>query len=657
MCGISGIWYSTQTLQSKEAITSFNDALAHRGPDGFGFYHSEKDNFSLGHRRLSILDLSDKGKQPMSALEGRYTVTFNGEVFNFLELRNELAQMGWSFKSDTDTEVILAAYIQWGKEAFSKFNGMWALAIWDNQEKELLLCRDRFGIKPLFFVDKPEIFAFASETIAFKSLKGFNREWNPIHIKAQLQNFTSLEARGLSLFKDIYQLPAGHFLIKKPNTTAKSIRWWSTQENLPKPSRNFEEQAKEFLALFEDSCRLRLRSDVPIATALSGGLDSSSVYSMLQYGKSQSKSWERTPAEWQRAFCAIFPGTSVDELEYAQQVVRKYQGELTTINALSNNDLEAEIMKSVQLFDNFYITPINIIGQIYQSMRAEGFVVSMDGHGVDEMLFGYNADILELYKTAMLQGDLNYAKEVGTTYINLFPPAEHFKAKQNLEGIPVGNKSAQKIKAGIKGALNRLGLYSNTPSNNIEFNDTWLIDSQDSVDLSSPFLQTEKLGNDPYADLMYRQFHSGILPVILRNFDRASMQHGVEIRMPFMDYRLVSYVMPLPQHSKLGEGYSKHIVREAMKGILPESIRTRTFKMSIQAPMHVWLEGTLKSFSMDAVRSDSFLNSDIWDGHKIAKEVEKNFKGNSWDFQASAKLWHYLNAYLLIENSAEQMNP
>ena len=239
------------------------------------------------------------------------------------------------------------------------------------------------------------------------------------------------------------------------------------------------------------------------------------------------------------------------------------------------------------------------------------------------------------------------------TYIHLFPPAEHSKAKMHLKDIPLGNKSIQKVKRGLKGALNILGLHSTNNSDTIELRDAWLTASENPIDLSSPYLQAESLSTNPYADLMYRQFHSGVLPVILRNFDRASMQHGVEIRMPFMDYRLVCYAMSLPQHSKLGNGYSKHIVREAMKGILPEPIRTRTFKMSIQAPMHDWLGGALKTFSMDAIRSQSFLNSDIWDGKGIAQEVEENFKLNSWDFQGSAKLWHYLNAYLLMEASAK----
>jgi asparagine synthase (glutamine-hydrolysing) len=649
MCGITGIWFSDNQKSAKNAIEKFNRAIAHRGPDGEGYYYDENQNLALGHRRLSILDLSDLGKQPMSALEDRFQITYNGEVFNFLEIRKELAYLGWKFQSETDSEVILKAYIEWGKNAFHKFNGMWAFAIWDAQEKELLLCRDRFGIKPLFFVNKPPLFAFASETIAFKHLSGFKRSLNQNNVAAQLQNFTALEARGLSLFNDIYQLPAGHFLIKKMSSPAKTFRWWSTRENLPHPPRNIEKQAQEFRALFEDSCRLRLRSDVPVATALSGGLDSSSVYSMLQSSRAKSDLWERTPANWQKAFCAIFPDTSVDELDFARQVVTQFQGDLSTINALNNTDLESDILKSVQLFDNFYITPINIIGQIYRCMRKEGYVVSMDGHGVDEMLFGYNADVLELYKTAMLQGDKIYAEEVADTYVNLFPPNEHPSVRESLKGIPLGSKPLQKVKALVKGSLNKWGIYKVQKSNSFDIKDSWLKPSTNSLNLKSPYLKAENPGTNPYFNLMYCQFHSGILPVILRNFDRASMQHGVEIRMPFMDYRIVSFAMALPQTSKLNQGFSKFIVREAMKGVLPESIRTRTFKMSIQAPMHNWLTGPLKSFSMDAIKSQDFLNSDIWNGKGIAEAVEWKFKEDTWNFEDSAKLWHYLNAYLLLK--------
>jgi asparagine synthase (glutamine-hydrolysing) len=651
MCGITGIWYLENNISAKKAIFEFNQAISHRGPDGEGYYSDENQNFALGHRRLAILDLSDLGKQPMSALDGRFQITYNGEVFNFLEIRKELENLGWKFQSDSDTEVILKAYIEWGKRAFFKFNGMWAFGIWDTQEGELLLCRDRFGIKPLFFVDSDNLFAFASETSAFKHLQGFKREANSEHFQAQLQNFGALESIGLTLFKRIYQLPAGHFLVKKANSPSKSTRWWNTKENLPTPPKNFGEQAGLFRNLFEDSCRLRLRSDVPIATALSGGLDSSSVYSMLQFGKANRADWERTPSNWQRAFCAIFPGTTMDELEFAKQVVNKYQGELSTIDALESSNLEGDILKSIQLFDNFYITPINVIAQIYQSMRSEGFVVSMDGHGVDEMLFGYNSDVLELYKTSMRLGDLVYAKEVAKCYIHLFPEAERKLAESHLKGILAGNKTIQSFKKTIKGLFSKLPIQMKAHDDSLYCDDLWLGGYNSSTKISSPYLQVEKLESDPYSELMYRQFHSGILPVILRNFDRASMQHGVEIRMPFMDYRLVTFMMSLPLKAKLGEGFNKRIIREGMKGILPEPIRNRTFKMSIQAPMHIWLGGHLKSFSMDAIRSNSFLNSDIWDGKRIADEVEQKFRLNTWDFQSSSKLWHYLNAYFLLNNA------
>ena len=162
MCGISGIWSKVPQRKAINGIIPFTNAIAHRGPDGFGYFEDEEENLAIGHRRLSILDLSNLGKQPMSVINKRFTITYNGEVFNFLELRKNLELLGWNFESNSDTEVVLKAYIQWGIDAFSRFNGMWALAIWDAIEKKLILCRDRFGIKPLFFLNNQECFAFSS---------------------------------------------------------------------------------------------------------------------------------------------------------------------------------------------------------------------------------------------------------------------------------------------------------------------------------------------------------------------------------------------------------------------------------------------------------------------------------------------------------------
>ncbi len=280
MCGISGIWFRKGEELYPQVLDTFNDSMAHRGPDGHG-QRIFNGCLGLAHRRLSILDTSEAGAQPMADHTGRYHLSFNGEVFNFLELRTELESKGEVFQSDSDTEVILAAYRCWGMDAFHRFNGMWALAIWDVQEQELLLCRDRFGIKPLYYLDDKSVFAFASETIAFKHLPGYTRKVHMQRMQIGLEDTYALEGRGYTLFEDIYQLLPGHFIRLKRNESVQQRRWYHIDNSKASPPKEYEEQVAAYQSLFKESCALRMRSDVPLATALSGGVDSTAVYSMV----------------------------------------------------------------------------------------------------------------------------------------------------------------------------------------------------------------------------------------------------------------------------------------------------------------------------------------------------------------------------------------
>jgi asparagine synthase (glutamine-hydrolysing) len=234
MCGISGIYYKNNGFLTQESLRHFTDSMTHRGPDGAGYEILDEGHLGLGQRRLSILDLSDSGKQPMSYAEGRYWITYNGEVFNFLEIRSELQSLGHSFKSETDTEVILASYAQWGRACLDKFNGMWAFAIWDEVEKTLFLARDRFGIKPLYYVHRPNrFFAFSSETRAFKFLEGFKREIDNELMRLNLQDSYALEGLGYTPFKDILQLLPGHCMtITRDNELIQQRRWWHIEDHL-----------------------------------------------------------------------------------------------------------------------------------------------------------------------------------------------------------------------------------------------------------------------------------------------------------------------------------------------------------------------------------------------------------------------------------------
>ncbi|MFO7630885.1 MAG: asparagine synthase (glutamine-hydrolyzing), partial [Caldilinea sp.] len=299
MCGICGIWNFERRPILDGEIGVMAATLAHRGPDGQGILC--EGDLALGHRRLAILDLSPAGHQPMSYAAGRYWITYNGEIYNFLELRAELAANGYDFRSNSDTEVILAAYDAWGPKCLLRFNGMWAFAIWDRQQRALFLSRDRFGIKPLFYLIQDGRFAFASELKAFYALEGFRSEINWPVFKAELLDLHSQEGGENTLLKGVRRLRPGHYAVVSAGQV-RLVRWWRTLDHLVAVPRRFDDQVLQFRELFEDACRLRMRSDVPIGTSLSGGLDSSSVVSTLAHVARQGG--ERLPADWQRAFIA-----------------------------------------------------------------------------------------------------------------------------------------------------------------------------------------------------------------------------------------------------------------------------------------------------------------------------------------------------------------
>ncbi|MGH7159730.1 MAG: asparagine synthase (glutamine-hydrolyzing), partial [Acetobacteraceae bacterium] len=274
MCGITGHWARSGEDLGAEVFRDFTDRLAHRGPDGRGEEYFPAERLRLGHRRLAILDLSERGRQPMSTASGRYWLTFNGEIYNFIELRQTLVTRGYRFFSECDSEVILAAYREWGPDCQLLFNGMWAFGIWDSEARMLFLSRDRFGIKPLYYAEKNGSFCFASELKAFLALPWCDGSFAEDALALSIADMTGQEIPDATLLPDVQRLPPGHCLTVTRNTL-ECRRWWNTLEHLPSAPRSLEDQAAQFRNLFLDACRVRLRSDVSIATSLSGGLDSS----------------------------------------------------------------------------------------------------------------------------------------------------------------------------------------------------------------------------------------------------------------------------------------------------------------------------------------------------------------------------------------------
>lgn len=638
MCGIAGIYNIDTTPVSIDILKQMTEDVKHRGPDGGDIWEHRNHHIGFGHRRLSILDLSDEARQPMQYSGGRYTITYNGEIFNFIELKKQLETKGYHFRSTSDTEVVMAAYDFWGKDCLSKFNGMWAFAIWDEKEQELFLARDHFGIKPLYFSYSPgNQFIFGSETNQFKRVG--KRQIDDSMLQNSIHNPLGLEGYGLTLYKGIQSILPGHYVSLKNNDFQHKC-WWNTLDYPISIPSDFQQQVEVFKELFFDSCKLRLRSDVPIASALSGGVDSSSVFCTLHDMSAKSLiNGERIPANWQKAFVATFKNTTQDETEFARAAVNKVNG--TAIYVEQNfDDLAVDIITYTKMLDAVYTTPINIIGQVYNSMKKNGITVSIDGHGVDEMMYGYPGIQLDAAKEAFQRGNINYCRDLITTYVNLHPEQQRTQIRKKLEVEILESNKTHEIKLKINKLTRRI-------QKRIWPKEPWISNPYNTI--PSPETLINPTLNSNAENKLFVQFHQTWLPTILRNFDKASMYSGIEIRMPFMDHRLVSFVFNLPIESKIGNGFTKKILRDSMNGIIPNVIKERTTKLGFAAPLNEWSRENLKYFICEIVNSSNFKSYGYWNAKSIIKDVDSYYKRDSeLDID---KLWKIINAYIVLENN------
>lgn len=640
MCGVAGIFNLDGAPVSAADVQRFTDALTHRGPDGSGVYTSGP--IGLGHRRLAILDLSEHGKQPMAAGDGRYHITFNGEIFNFLELRRELERDGFRFDTDSDTEVILASYQRWGAECVLRFNGMWAFAIWDSSKQELFVSRDRFGVKPLRYLHDGKRFAFASELKAFLHLAGYT-------VRENLQEMQNLMARGGNSmeetpFEGVHRLPGGYNLLVTRESVRK-WRWWRTIDHLPTIPKTFGEQVEQFREMFYDAIRVRLRSDVPVASALSGGLDSSSIVCALpEIAKSAG---EREARDCHHAFVASFPGTLWDEREYAEAAIEKASAEAHIFNVEEQAVVEGleQYCYDIELCGDRLSIPL---WMTYRELRRNKIVVSLDGHGSDEMLAGYNRPYLNaLHQNANLLSSpfetINLARTVQGIY------SSGLAKEKSLLSIladndPMLRRGKRFVDRGWTAVEHRL--LGRKPSSGSAVDtgpNTWAprVPNIRYMDDDTAEI-VERLG--PFKGFLYKEFHGTTLINVLRTFDRCSMAHGVEIRMPFMDWRLVTYVFALPATAVAGGGYTKRILREAMRGVLPEKIRTRKGKIGFSSPMADWFNGKVGDWVMSEVNSKAFADSTLWNGKVIRDFAAERHRNKSWTHKDAQDVWRFVQA-------------
>ena len=612
MCGIFGV--VNEQIDRELAFVCVNKML-HRGPDGGGVW--QDDGVTLGHRRLAILDLTDKGTQPMAYADGRYMLVFNGEIYNFIEIRDELIGKGYTFTSDSDSEVLLAAYIEWGEKCLPKFNGMWAFAIWDREEKRMFLSRDRYGIKPLFYTclnEKDNAIAFGSE---MKVLMPLMQELKPNRsLVTDPRKIVYYEGTDECVLEGIMRFPAGSYAYIDADGM-KITKWWDTLDHLVDVPDTYEEQVEMFRELFLDACKLRMRSDVTIGTALSGGLDSSAtICAMAHLAKNNQDI--RMNDDWQHAYVATFPGTTMDESMYAKKVT-DYLGIKSTFVEIDPAKAIGSLDDCIYLFEDVYLTSPIPMMLLYRALREDGTLVTIDGHGADELFGGYTFDFIHALKDAGCnRQDIDM---ILTAYIGSFPKDGSNIALASDSKLMVYLKYLKRDI--LKKTIRRDSFYTSQATGHANY---------------------KKL--DTLNQILYTSSHETILPTLLRNYDRYSMASGVEIRMPFMDHRLVSMAFSIDWKSKLHGGYSKAIIRDAMAPFMPQDIAYRKTKIGFNTPIVEWMQGPLKEYFEDTVHSASFANCDLIDANKVRVQVEQVIHDEKATFAMGETAWSALYPYL-----------
>lgn len=597
----------------REDLATLGDALRHRGPDGDGQWFSPDGRIGLVHRRLAIIDVSTLGDQPMHSADGRYTIVYNGEIFNFVELREELKGLGATFRSESDTEVVLEAWRYWGRDMLLKFNGMWAIVLIDHRSGDVFIARDRFGIKPLHYVHQAGFFAFASELRALRALPQVEGRLHQRAAARLLFDPFSIEGSDQTLFDSIRRLPGGHCATLSNGRLAVQ-RWWRTCEHLVEVPRGDAEVAERFRELFFDSIRLRMRSDVPIGTCLSGGFDSSAVVCGMTHVAGGRRPELHDARDWRHAFVASFPGQPNDETPEATEAAA-YAGVPAHLMEVRDTDAVVDIDTILADLDDVYISLPTAPWQIYRELRRNGVTVSLDGHGADELMGAY--------------------RQQGDTF--------GFALRNQLARITGGSvgfaaalDSAKAAWLTAKG-LNFLRGHRLTAPAGLGL-------PADSDDLPPEW--------GPMNRRLYRMFHATVLPTILRNFDRLSMAHGIEVRMPFMDWRLVTYVMSLPDVAKSANGYSKWVARAAMDGRMPERIRMGKRKVGFNSPMPGWLNGPLRPWVRSTLDKPNDAFEALVYGRALRDRVQALGEAKQWDWHKVGRLWPYIHLKWLMDGGA-----
>jgi asparagine synthase (glutamine-hydrolysing) len=660
MCGLVTIVTSEGKTVNTAVLQHMTSLLAHRGPDDFGYawldpisgaYHTwtselpthhELSGILFGHRRLSILDLTAGGHQPLMSDDGSAILSFNGEIYNFVELRAELELYGIIFKSRCDTEVLLRAYQQWGTQAFNKFNGMWAFTLWDGRDRKLVVARDRFGVKPLYYTVVDGTWIFASEIKALLAYPGAFRGYN----EQNVMNFLAaclIDYDETTLFRNIRAVSPGTYLeVVGQEITERTF--WSFHMKPSGKQHSAGELVEQFTQLLADSVRLRVRSDVPIGTMLSGGLDSTSITALIYEQHRLSDSGNAEPAfaglhTFHHTFSACWPGWKNNE----EAEVDLICGELGLVShkLYPTGEMLVDLFPQVVYFlEEPFETPTALVQYLLmREAKHHGVKVVLNGHGSDEVLAGYPGFFVPAFLAGfLLSGQIpRYLSQERAFKIN---------REWSRRGVLAETLGAL-LPATLRPRLDQL-IYAEYHRR------VWDIFPGAKQLLTSPYPTSASESRQDLSPLnaaLWLKFTKTILPMWLRMEDRVSMAFSVESRLPFLDYRLVEFAFNLPDELKLKDGYTKYILRQAMKDRLPERIVFNRAKQRFATPYHEWFRGSWRSLIEDLLFAPCNVQPYL-DLPKFREKLRAYLAGDNSVLEARI-LWRVLSTEMCLRTFSE----
>lgn len=623
MCGIAGIIAKDKGLVTQERLKRMTDVIAHRGPDGEGQWISSNAEVGLGHRRLSIIDLSHEADQPMHYLD-RYSIVFNGEIYNYIELKETLLKQGYQFRTASDTEVLMALYHRDGEQCLQLLDGMFSFVLYDEQKQTIFCARDRFGEKPFFYsYEKGKHFYFGSEMKCLWA-GGIPKVVNNKMLFNYLAYGFMDNPADLSetFYEQCTRLPHSHYIILNLNTFELKIqcyydiKWRNTNNSIG------EEEAKEkFHELFYTSVQRRLRSDVPVGSSLSGGLDSSLVVCVIAELK------KGTPQK-QNTFSAVFPGFKKDERKYMDYVLAKTPAEPHFVTPTDEGFISSIDKLAFHQEEPFGSASIYVQYCVMQMAKENNVTVLLDGQGADEILAGYHPYYVNYFKELKKKHSSNYKSELNEYY------AMHVGSDINFNVVD-GWKN--KLKNGIPSqAAFMRRLYERykhvkNPFIQKDFFNAYFSESFNNL------YEFETLNQSLYTSTMLKG-----LQELLRYADRNSMAHSREVRLPFLSHEVVEFLFSLPSEFKIRNGWTKWIMRQTFKDILPDEITWRKDKIGFEPPQRNWMKNKdiedKVLFNRNILISNGILHPNL-DKHGYKAEDAIHGDNKNWKFLMAGNLY------------------